>query len=160
TTRGLEQTIPRQRAFDLMRRDLLAAVPPSGGMLGDFHAGAASLGLGSAQSGASGNGLDFCTASAVINATDPWGEVQPVSYQLRDPVVRTGGPGKDLIRSVNRNLLPTTSDEPVDQWLLGNVESLEVLCYDGSSWRNTWDTSMSDTNLPAAVRIRLLMADN
>jgi hypothetical protein len=32
---------------------------------------------------------------------------------------------------------------------------LQFDCYDGSQWRNTWDTSAGDTNLPVAVRIRI-----
>ncbi|HRT08779.1 MAG TPA: hypothetical protein P5233_10365, partial [Candidatus Paceibacterota bacterium] len=29
-------------------------------------------------------------------------------------------------------------------------------CFDGMQWRDTWDTSLYETNLPLAVRIRLL----
>jgi len=38
---------------------------------------------------------------------------------------------------------------------MGNVQTLQFDCYDGSQWRNTWDTSTGDTNLPMAVRIRI-----
>ena len=34
-------------------------------------------------------------------------------------------------------------------------KTLEFDCYDGSQWRNTWDTSAGDTNLPVAVRVRI-----
>ncbi len=158
TTRGLEQSMPRERAFDVLRRDLKAALPPGGGMVGDFRTGVSGMTLENSAAG----GLEFCTATARINETDPWGDVQRVVYQLRDAQIRSGNQpmGKELVRSVSRNLLPSTADEPTDQFLLGNVESMEVLCFDGSSWRSTWDTSMSDTNLPVAVRVRLLMTDS
>jgi hypothetical protein len=38
---------------------------------------------------------------------------------------------------------------------MGKVQTLQFDCYDGSQWRNTWDTSAGDTNLPVAVRIRI-----
>jgi len=34
-------------------------------------------------------------------------------------------------------------------------ETVEFDCYDGSQWRGSWDTSLGDTNLPAAVRVRI-----
>jgi hypothetical protein len=80
--------------------------------------------------------------------------VQDIIYELRDPVVRTNS-GKDLIRTVGRNLLSTTGIEWTDQWLLGNVETLQFSCYDGIEWRDAWDTSSAETNLPTAVRVRL-----
>ena len=35
------------------------------------------------------------------------------------------------------------------------MQTLEFDCYDGTQWRNTWDTSAGDTNLPVAVRVRI-----
>jgi hypothetical protein len=42
--------------------------------------------------------------------------------------------------------------------MIGGVESIEFSCFDGSQWRNYWDTSSTDTNLPTAVRVRLQLA--
>jgi len=39
---------------------------------------------------------------------------------------------------------------------LGNVQSLQFSCFDGQNWRDSWDTSTGDTNLPVAVKIRVL----
>ena len=71
---------------------------------------------------------------------------------------RTGGTGRELIRSVYRNLLGTATQEPEEQFLLANVQSLEFSCYDGYDWREAWDTSLSNTNLPSAIRVRIQMA--
>jgi hypothetical protein len=60
---------------------------------------------------------------------------------------------------VTRNLLPITTEEVDTQWLMGNVESVEFLAYDGSSWRDSWDTTLGDTGLPIAVRARVLLAN-
>ena len=63
-----------------------------------------------------------------------------------------------LVRCVNRNLLATTTQTPEIQSLLSHVQTVEFDCYDGLQWRNTWDTSSGDTNLPTAVRIRIQLA--
>jgi hypothetical protein len=84
-----------------------------------------------------------------------------VFYELREPTTSSrNGTGRDLIRTVTRNLLSTTTQESDEQWLLGNVQSLQFLCFDGQNWRDSWDTSMSDTNLPLAVKIRVQVSAN
>ncbi len=150
TTANVENASRLQPALNLIRRDLQAALPPSGGLAGDFRCGALLGGLGESL------GIQFCTASSVISDSAQWGNVQEVSYQLREPRERTAGGGRDLVRLVNHNLLATALEEPEEQWVLGNVHSLEFACFDGSQWRDSWDTSLSDTNLPVAVRVQLL----
>jgi hypothetical protein len=106
-------------------------------------------------SGEAGNaGLDFCTSTAPINDKTPWGDIQEVFYELKAPTDRNQA-GMELVRCINRNLLATTTQTPEIQFLMGRVQTLQFDCYDGSQWRNTWDTSAGDTNLPVAVRIRI-----
>jgi hypothetical protein len=76
---------------------------------------------------------------------------------LKAPIDRDHS-GMELVRCVNRNLLATTTQTPEIQSLITNVQTLQFDCYDGSQWRNTWDTSAGDTNLPVAVRIRIQLA--
>src|SRR5262249_8372305 len=99
----------------------------------------------------------FTTTTGVLKDELPWGDVQEVSYELRDPVIRTNGAGKDLIRTISRNLLSTTSLDYNEQWLAGNVESLKLVCFDGMNWRDLWDTGLTDTNVPTAVRVQIQM---
>jgi hypothetical protein len=61
----------------------------------------------------------------------------------------------DFVRCVNRNLLSTGTTTPDVQYLMSHVETVQFDCYDGTQWRNTWDTSSGDTNLPTAVRVRI-----
>jgi general secretion pathway protein J len=150
TTAAVDNASRLQPALNLIRRDLQAAMPPSGGLAGDFRCGSLLGGVGD------GLGIQFSTANAIISDASPWGNLQEVSYQLRDPRQRTSGGGKDLVRLVNHNLLATALEEPEEQWVLGNVQSLQFSCYDGSQWRDAWDTSLTDTNLPVAVRLQLL----
>jgi len=150
TSAAVDSASRLQPALNLLRRDLQAALPPSGGLAGDFRCGAVLGGLGESL------GLQFSTASAIIDDNSQWGNLQEVIYQLRDARQRTAGGGKDLVRLVNHNLLATMIEEPEEQWVLGNVQSLQFSCFDGTQWRDSWDTSLSDTNLPVAVRVQLL----
>jgi len=148
----VDESAPLYQAFTFMRRDLENAVGPGGVLQSNFICG--SISSGTMQ----GFGLQFCTATGNLKDDAPWGDVQEVTYMLRNSTDRTSPGGKDLIRSVTRNLLSTTAADSEDQYLMGKVQNMELACFDGSDWRDSWDTSMSDTNLPVAVRIRLELA--
>jgi general secretion pathway protein J len=148
----VDASVPLHHALAFLRRDLRGVMPPGGVMAADFRSGALSGGL------IQGYGLQFSTTTGVINDDAPWGDIQDVVYELRDPTERNYTGGKDLVRTVTRNLLPTTTQDATEQFLLGNVQSLEVACYDGIEWRESWDSSMGDTNLPVAVRVRIQLA--
>jgi len=154
TAAMLDESTPLHQALSFLRRDLQGALPPGGpyALVGDFKSEQLSGGIGQNFH------LQFFTSTGMINDNAPWGEVQEVSYELREPLTRTGGTGRELIRSINRNLLATGMQEQNDQFLLGNVQSLEFACYDGYDWRESWDTSLSDTNLPSAIRVRIQLA--
>jgi len=147
---AVDEELPVQRALSTLQRDLQDAMPPStnGVLSGDFKVGSVSS-LGENQPVA----IELYTTTGALHENVPWGDVQRVTYELRATAT-----GQDLIRSVTRNLLATITPAPEDQWLLGNVASVDFDCYDGTQWRNTWDTTMSDTNLPVAVRVRIQMA--
>ena len=152
TVAALEQTTPLNQALWFMNRDLRGTLPPGGILAGDFKDGAVN------DIGGTGFGLQFCTTTGVLGDQKPWGDVQQIIYELRDATPSAGRPGKNLIRNVTRNLLATTVVGAEDQILLGNVQSVQFSCYDGMDWRDTWDTSLTDTNLPLAVRIRIQLA--
>ena len=167
TTRALDERTTLNQALAMLRRDLQGAAPPNsnGVFLCDFRSGA-SLGgsLGGSMGAAKGSSLEFCTTTGVIKDADsmgnllPWGDLQRVRYELVQPADRLTR-GLDLVRVVTRNLLPTTTEEVDTQWLMSHVESLEFLTYDGSSWRESWDTTMGDVGLPLAVRARVMLAN-
>jgi len=150
----LDDSLPLHQATAILRRDLLNAVPPGGVLAGDFRTGTAGNGFVAPPN----SSLEFYTSTGVIDDNTPWGDIQKVTYQLRNPVDRTGTTGKDLIRSVSRQLLSTLAEEPNDRRLMGNVENLEFSCHDGIDWRNSWDTSLGNSSLPTAVRVRIQLA--
>ena len=155
TSAAVDLALPANLAFDKIRGDLKSVVGPFGFLAGDFKCDAQTMGTTMGLSASAGGGLDFFTASGVIGDNAPWGDIQEVYYQLTPPPDRHKSPGLDLVRNVNRNLLATTTQTPDTQLLMGGVESVDFECYDGTQWRNTWDTSAGDTNLPTAVRIRI-----
>ena len=161
TSAGIDENLPVERTLQIVTRDLKGTVGPRGFLAGDFKCGAQAMGSSMGLSGeAGGAGLDFFTDTGMISDSAPWGDLQEVLYELKAPTDRNQA-GMDLIRCVNRNLLATTTQTPDIQPLLSHVESVDFDCYDGSQWRNTWDTSSGDTNLPTAVRIRIhLMAQS
>lgn len=160
TSAGIDENLPVERTLEVLTRDLKGTVGPRGFLAGDFKCGAQAMGASMGLSGeAGGTGLDFFTDTGMISDKAPWGDLQEVLYELKAPTDRNQA-GMDLVRCVNRNLLAITTQTPEIQTLLSHVETVDFDCYDGSLWRNTWDTSAGDTNLPTAVRIRIKMVAN
>ena len=155
TSAMLDESAPLHHALTVLRRDLQGALPPGPGtlpMAGDFIS--ETMGGGVAQN----DRLMFSTTTGALSDNLPWGDIQQVSYELKDPAQHGSGTGRDLVRSVIRNVLAPTPPEADEQWLMGNVQSMQFSSYDGANWRDSWDTSMGDTNLPAAIRIRVQLA--
>jgi type II secretion system protein J len=152
----IDESIPLQQAFNFIRHDLQGALPPGGGNLplsGDFKLSALGSGLGQNFH------IEFFTTTGAVNDNTTWSDIQFISYELRDSTDRTrNNAGKELVRSSNRNVLATAMQDPQEQPLLSNVQSLELSCFDGMNWRDSWDTSLGDTNLPYAIRVRIQLA--
>jgi len=148
---ALDEKAPLYQALALLRRDLQNALPPSGGMASNLTLN--SLGGGMSQNAA----IQFSTSTGTMKLDSPSPDVQQVAYELRPSSQAGRSAGNDLIRTVIRNPLGTTL-ESEEQFLLGNVESLEFSCYDGIDWRPSWDTSMGNTNLPSAVKVLIKLA--
>ena len=154
TSNAVEASLPEQQALTTMRRDFEGVMPPNtnGVFGGSFKVGGvSSTGLNQPVD------VELYTTTGALRADQPWGEVQRVTYELRTGA-GSSAPGKDLVRSVTRNLLATTTPLPEDQLLMSGVDSIEYSCYDGTQWREYWDTTMTDTNLPGAVRVRIQLA--
>lgn len=161
-TRNLDDARPIQVALSSIRRDLGGIVPPGGTFSGPL------------QTPANGGTIlpgqispCFYTTTAILDEDAPWGEIQKVFYALIDSTNRTGG--KDLVRAVNQNLLPVMIEEqPVQQVLLSGVQNVLFSFYDGTQWRDSWDSTTADpttgqTNaLPLAIKVQLQLssADN
>ena len=141
----------------LLRRDLMCMMSPTtnGVFTGDFKVGqVTSPGIGQPVA------MEMYTPTGALGESEPWGDVQKVTYELRTPT-DPSQPGKDLIRSVTRNILATATVDVDDQWLMGGVDTMHITCFDGNVWQETWDTtdtSTSNTNLPFAVKIEIQLS--
>jgi len=153
TSLAVDESLPMAQAVEILRRDLKGVAGPRGYLAGDFKCDAQSMGTSMGLSG-SGQGLDFFTTAGVIRQGANWGDVEEVLYQLMPGKDRTTGAGMDLVRYENRNLLSTTQQTPEPQVVLSGLDAVEFESFDGFEWR-AWDTSLTDTNLPVAVRITL-----
>jgi hypothetical protein len=90
----------------------------------------------------------------------PWGDVQRVTYGLRMPNDRSTL-GRNLVRSVSRNLLAANTPDVEDQLMMSGVQNITFSCFYGGQWQDTWDTTgltSTYTNLPSAVRVDIQMA--
>ena len=158
TSDTVEESLPVNRALEILYRDLKGTVGPGGILAGDFRCGVQAVGATMGLSGEAGStGLDFHTSTGVISDRNPWGDIQEVFYELKSPTDRDQA-GMDLVRCVNRNLLAVTTQTPEIQSLMSHVQTVQFDCYDGTQWQSTWDTSAGNTNLPVAVRIRIQLA--
>ena len=161
TEAAVDQAAPVDQALAVMRHDLQCAVTPTNGtsriLSGDFRVGTlTSPGISQPVE------IEMFTATGALHEGAPWGDIQKVTYELRDPTDRNE-PGKDLYRTVTRNVLATSLPDADNQWLLGGVQSIVFSCFDGSQWSDTWDTTgatSANTNLPVAVRVRIQLAGN
>ena len=151
----VDDETPVDQALATMERDIQCIVTPTNGtskvLSGDFRVG---------NVVSSGNStpvaIEMFTATGQLSDKEPWGDIQRVTYELRAPATGGNAQGKDLIRSVTRDLLTAATPEVQDQWMMGGIQSMTISCYDGSQWWNTWDTTgltSGNTNLPAAVRV-------
>ena len=161
TQTAVDEASPVDQALAVMRRDLQCAVTPTNGtskiLSGDFRVGTLTS-PGISQPVA----IEMYSATGALRDGAPWGDIQKVTYELRDPTDRNE-PGKDLYRTVTRNVMATTLPDMDDQWMLGGVRSIEFSCFDGSQWSDTWDTTgvtSVNTNLPLAIRVRIQLAGN
>ena len=156
TQAAVDEATPLDQALTVLRRDLQCAVPPepNGVLAGDFKAGTVtSIGMSLPVA------IEIFTTTGTLRDNAPWGDIQRVTYQLKDPADHTVA-GKDLIRSVTRNLLSTAALDVEDQWLMSGVENIKFSCSDGIQWYDAWDTTdvtSLNTNLPVAVKILIQM---
>ena len=176
TTRALDESRPLNNTLAILRRDLQNAVPPGGVLAGSFRYGGLNQGFSSMSSANNASsssaastvaansataqlgGLDFFTATGSLKEEAPWGAIQEVNYRLTSPLDPSKALGKDIVRSVSRNLLAVASQTPEEQRLASNIEALDFSFWDGSQWRDAWDSTTGDTNLPLAVRVSVHLA--
>ena len=159
TSAVVDAAAPVDQTMTFLRRDLECVVTPTNGtskiLSGDFRVGnVSSPGLPEPVA------IEMFTATGALSDNAPWADIQRVTYELKQSADRSAT-GKDLVRSVTRNLLTLTTPEVEDQLMMSGVASIKFSCFDGSQWQDTWDTTSLtsvNTNLPVAVRVDIQLA--
>ncbi len=162
TANMVDAATPVDSMVSFLKRDLQGCVAPTNGtskvLSGGFRAGNGLTSVGVSDPVA----VEMFTTTGALSASQPWGEIQRVTYELKMPTT-TGAIGRDLYRSIARNLLTFNSPTVEEQFMLGGVESVKFSCYDGAIWQDAWDTTSAtavNTNLPLAVKVAIQMAGN
>jgi type II secretion system protein J len=151
TVASLEAAVPLQQTLAIIQRDLANLVLPGGTLAGQLQ------GIPTQQTELGQIGPFLYTAVGILSASTPWAPVQRVAYRLTQPT--NDSLGLDLYRSVSRNLLPVTTDLAEDQYLMSGIETILFEYYDGTQWRDYWDSTAETTaGLPAAIKLRLFLA--
>lgn len=142
-----------ERALGIVRRDLAGLMLPGGTLTGHLQ----TTNFSSTMTGFSGERVspDFVTNSGKIDGLSPFAEAQQVAYYLAPSEGSNGL--KDLVRLVNRNLLPVQELIPHELVLLRGVLEASVLFYDGFGWTDGWDSEATST-LPTALKFSLTLA--
>ena len=102
--------------------------------------------------------LEFYTLSGITITNQPWGSLQKVRYYLEQPMNdgRTElSDGLSLYREVTRDLNPSVPGVILPQAIANRVSSLSFQYYDGEYWQENWDSTVDETKLPVAVRVRI-----
>ncbi|MDB6018667.1 MAG: hypothetical protein JWR19_3156 [Pedosphaera sp.] len=151
TTEATEAILPVDRAVAIMKRDMAGIVQP-GVMAGAVSSDITVVGLSQPVA------LEIFSATGVINDSTPWGDIQKIDYSLQDSTNTAVASGKDLVRSVTRNLLASATETPEQQSLLEDVQSLQFSYYDGTNWSDAWSASSNSSNAPAAIKVHIEFA--
>jgi type II secretion system protein J len=159
TADAVDAAAPVDQAVTFIRRDLQCVVTPTNGttkvLSGDFRVGnVTSPGVPEPVA------IEMFTATGALSVSAPWADIQRVTYELKQPTDRNAV-GKNLVRSVVRNLLTMTTPDVEDQLMLSGVQNIKFTCFDGTQWQETWDTTgvtSTYTNLPLAVRVDIQMS--
>lgn len=153
---SFDNSLPLQQAVAQIKRDLAGLTPPGGILTGTLQTtptttttAATLIPTGTPVSPA------LYTASGALNEFSPWSEIRKVTYHLAVPTNFV--PGRQLVRSVTRNLLPVLTEEYENQVLLENVGDLTFEFHDGTQWQTTWDSASGTNGLPAGIRVALTL---
>lgn len=157
SSRILEDSVIRQQALSILKRDFAGMVVPGG----DTNlAGALVYGGLTGMNDPEGTGMQLFTSTGIVGPSAPWGDIQKIGYALRQPTNNAPALGRDLWRVITRNLLPPLNPTFEEQLILSDVEEFNLSFFDGSTWRTSWGGTNELVPLPRAVRVDLVVAES
>ena len=121
----VDAATPIDATVTFLKRDLQCVVTPTNGtskvLSGGFRAGDGLTSAGVSDPVA----IEMFTATGALSDSQPWGDIQRVTYELKNPA-DASAPGKDLYRSVLRNLLAASTPTVDDQLMVRGGTSVKL----------------------------------
>jgi hypothetical protein len=176
--RSTEMVRKCDAAFHFIQDDLQSAIGPSGVLAGPFTGGLAAAGAGvlgtpgqgsSSNSGVPntsipslapggatgfdgpGDSMSFYAVTSDLDANSGIGDIKYVEIGLET----TNDPSSNnLVRRLTPNLLATNTTTTVEETICTGVRTLTLQYFDGTSWQDSWDSTMLGV-LPLAVAATL-----
>lgn len=143
-----------QRTLTILRKDFAGIMLPGGVLSNQLQTTTFS------ESASADHGErvspDLYTTSGRIDGWSQFADAQRIALFLAAPSDNKKS-GKDLVRVVQRNLLPVQEEPGESQVLLHGVLEARVEFYDGAGWTETWDSEVTST-LPTACKLRITLA--
>lgn len=137
--------------MDLLKREIVSALPPKGIMAGKF--------VGTDSRNESGNDMDSLSFfSAAYNPAENEVACDIVGVEIAIST-REDTDEQVLVRGITTNLLSPRSLEPYEDILCSGIETFNLRYYDGYDWLDEWDSGNYDDSLPKAVEISIGFED-
>lgn len=149
-----DEDLALQRALGIVRRDFAGVLRPGGVLSNQLTT--ETFAAGSTDEFGERVSPDIYTSSGKVDGWTPFADAQRVALFLAAPT-DPNARGKDLVRVVNRNLLPVQEEPGEPQVLLHGVAEAYVEFFDGTGWMDAWD-SETTSMLPSALKLRLVLA--
>jgi type II secretion system protein J len=148
--RALEPVRKAELTMQMLRADLECVLPPSGILAAEF--------IGQDQVDEEGRDADSVSFHAVAMGMGLAGSGPDIVKVELALASLDDGSGTALVRRVQTNLLAPEVTEPAAEVLCRRVQAFDVKYYDGSSWQDSWDSTLQDNLLPLAVQVTLELA--
>lgn len=138
-------------AFEVIRRDLENAVPPTGIIASTVTGGDYLDGRGR-----EGDTILLFTTAPGPQHVSGDGEVRRVEYLVLAAEGQDAAAGEYLlVRRVIHNLTSPTEPPPEDEVLIRGVGGFNLRYYDGTSWLDWWDSTQYNNALPTLMEVAI-----
>ncbi|MBW1914669.1 MAG: type II secretion system protein GspJ [Deltaproteobacteria bacterium] len=149
--KSAEEAVEKSRtvliAMELIRREVMSALPPTGILAGQF--------LGTDETDSDGYDSDTILLHTSCNKpgeNETGCDIRKTEISLNTP---DDSEEQNLIRSKTTNLLAPIVLEPVEEILCNKVRALNFRYFDGYYWQDEWDSIEQKNALPIAVEVTL-----
>jgi len=148
---AIEPVRKAELAVGFLGEDIRCAVVPKGLLAGPF--------VGQDATDARGHDSDslvFCCTTGTPEPAEGIGDVKKVELGCEPS---EDGKTQVLVRLVTTNLLAPRTVEPRREVLCRAVYSFNLRYFDGSDWRDNWDSTVENNTLPLAIEVTLQLQD-